>query len=360
MKRTIIMLSLTLLVLGLSATLTLRFSPPEVQLNQFSTLSFDPVSPESQPILTSLTITNGPTAQKIKMQVGLKWNGDYVINPDQIRFISIDTWDANHSETITNRDLVTENESMYFYTDGPMNIDIMESLESYSLLESAALTGYFPDGVLQLEISVKGENSANWEATSIFNIRIRNAGAIHLVSPGKQIGQVAQDLGSLPVSFFWNSVNTGFNDQYLVVKEFAPNSPPELSNIDHSGSVAYRSPEAVSSGFSDYIPFNDGHYYAWKVYMQLHDEHGSGASGPMLESRWFVFRYVADQEADEDQGDVQAILNLLQNPALINLINLGYTPTGEVIYNGRTYTGQDALDLLNSLLGKEIEVNIQD
>ncbi|MDD5536778.1 MAG: hypothetical protein PHS36_06345, partial [Candidatus Cloacimonetes bacterium] len=77
-------------------------------------------------------------------------------------------------------------------------------------------------------------------------------------------------------------------------------------------------------------------------------------------SSWFVFRYIADEGGDQSPEDVQAILTMLKNPALWNLINMGYTPTGEVIYEGRTYRGQDAIDILNSLIGKEIEVKVRD
>jgi hypothetical protein len=41
-------------------------------------------------------------------------------------------------------------------------------------------------------------------------------------------------------------------------------------------------------------------------------------------------------------------------------MNLGYTPTGAVIFEGRTYTGQEALDILSSLVGKDLTVEIKD
>jgi hypothetical protein len=38
----------------------------------------------------------------------------------------------------------------------------------------------------------------------------------------------------------------------------------------------------------------------------------------------------------------------------------GYRPTGEVILDGRSYKGQDAVDIIESLAGKEFQVEIKD
>nr|MDK2850346.1 hypothetical protein [Candidatus Cloacimonadota bacterium] len=363
MKRRLIIVAFCISILSLGAT-NVSFSPQEIQLNRLSTLSFDPIRPESQPILTNATVTNGSEAQRIKMQVVLKWNNQTIIGPQELVSISKEVLSPHQSVILSNRDLITEHENIYFEPDGYTEIDIMDSIENYPTLEEAAISGYFPDGVLELELSVKGENSPNWESTGSFRIRIRNAGSIQLISPGRPIGQTPPNVSALPLSFFWNAVNTGFNDEQLVIREFAPYLPPQLSTVERSGTEVYHSETGVMSGFSDYIPFNDGYYYAWQVYVPLYDENNPlnqrSSAGNSLKSRWFVFRFVEDMPSDRDGSDIQALLNQLENEDLLNLQNLGFTPTGEVIFEGKVYRGQDAIDLISNLLGKEIEVRIMD
>jgi hypothetical protein len=363
MKHITIIITFCLIALSLTAT-SISFSPQEIMLNRLSTLSFDPIRPESQPILANVTLTNGAQMQRIKMQVVLKWNNQTIIGPNEVVFISKEAWSPNQSVSMSNRDLITEHDNIYFEPDGHINIDIMDAIESFPTLEAAALSGFFPDGRIELEVSVKGENSANWENTGVFRIVIRNAGSIQLVSPGRPIGQNPPKLSGLPLSFFWNAVNTGFNEERLVIREFPAHVPPQASTVERGGSEVYHSQTGDISGFSEYIPFNDGYFYAWQVYVPLYDENNPrsqrSAQGSSLKSRWFVFQYVENMDSDEDGGDIQALLNLLGNEALLNLQNLGFTPTGEVIYDGVVYRGQDAIDLINSLLGKEIEIKVLD
>jgi len=364
MKRIFTIFTFSLIILSLSAMPSISFSPREIQLNRLSTLSFDPVSPQSQPILATVNLTNGSTQQRLRMQVVLKWNNNTIIQPGEVLFISRDAMAPGQSVTLTNRDMITEQGNIEFEADGNIDIDIMNAVESFPTLEEAALSGYFPDGVLQLEVSVKGENAPNWEATDIFRIRIRNAGAIHLISPGRLVGQNPPKVSGLPISFFWNAVNTGFNEERIVIREYPPHTPPQAGNIERSGSEVYHSQTGVSSGFSEYIPFNNGYYYAWQIYVPLYDENNPNtlraAASSNLKSRWYVFQYDEDFVGDDDASDVQALLNLLADVNLLNLQNLGYTPTGEVIYNGVSYKGQEAIDLLSKLIGKELDIKIRD
>jgi hypothetical protein len=368
MKQALIILSLLCLCFSLQAQVSATFSPREIQMNQVNTFTFDPVDPASQPILTHLTVMNQGAEQKIKLQVVLKWNNSVIIQPNQAVFISRDVLATGASLVLNNRDLITEQSSVYFEPEGSINIDIIDVMENYPTLEQAVLSGYFPDGQLRMEVSVKAENSPVWEDTDTFTISIRNAGAIYLISPGKAIGQLPSIVENIPVSFLWNAINTGFNEQSIVVKEFPPSIPPTSSTVAQTGTEVYRTPQGANaaSGFSEYIPFNDEYYYAWRVYTPLYDETNfievdrSTSSGNFVASEWFVFRYMAEDMGDLGPEDVQDMLNALGSSQLINLLNLGYTPTGDVIYEGRVYRGQDAIDIINSLLGKEIEVEIKD
>ncbi|MCB5278792.1 MAG: hypothetical protein LHW59_04650 [Candidatus Cloacimonetes bacterium] len=365
MKRILIIVAVLLVCLNMWA-IDLRFNPPVIEVNQLSTFSFDPVAPESQPILTNLTITNDNVPQKIKLQVVVKWNNTPILDEGEAIFISINELGSREVLLLSNRDLITEQSSQYFVEES-VNIDFMDIIESISTLEEAVLSGYFPDGNLRLEVSVKPEEENNWTETALFTIRVRNAGGIFLASPGAQIGQKAPEVNDLPVSFIWNAVNTGFNEQHIVIREFPPNNPPSLSNINNSGTVVLQK-EGVDSGFSDYIPFNDGYYYAWQVYIPLYDETHYHAPAPdragkiakQQESPWFVFRYVMNADGSSSSEDIQAMLNVLQNSELLNLQGLGYSPTGEIIYDGRLYRGQDALDILSSLIGKQLTIKVID
>jgi hypothetical protein len=123
----------------------------------------------------------------------------------------------------------------------------------------------------------------------------------------------------------------------------------------------------VESGFADFLAFNPGNYYAWQVSTDLFSEfnpinHYKNPSTPTsLASNWFVFRFVNEaQNNSQNAADMQAQLNMLNNLTLRNLISQGYNPVGTVIYEGRTYTGQDALDLLSGLVGKELQVQLKD
>ena len=366
MKKFLFIAFLILMAFGLSGQeITLFFSPSEINMNELSTFSFDPVNPDSQPILTMLSITNNGETQRIRLQVVVRWNGNNIVEEGSAVFISKiplpqgETWELN------NRDLITNQASTYFEADGNVNLNIVDILQTMPRLEEAIMAGYFPDGELQIQVSAAGEGSTGWDTTQTFTIKIQSAGSIYLTSPGRPIGQVPTDERFLPVSFLWNSVNTGFNSQRLVIKEFPPTNPPTISTVATAGTIVYSSYMPVESGFSEYLPFNPGYYYAWMVHAAILDEDTSDYQTPYtdpnhIQSNWFVFRYMDEQAGDTASTDFQAMLNFLENADLINLLLLGYTPTGEVIYEGRTYKGQDAIDLLCSLVGKNISVELKD
>ncbi|MDI3503531.1 MAG: hypothetical protein PWP64_467 [Candidatus Cloacimonadota bacterium] len=368
MKSLPIIICLVCLCLSLQAAVTATFSPREIQLNQLKTFTFDPADPESQPSLTQLTITNQAEPTHIKMQVVLRWNNSVIIQPNQAVFISREPLATGANLVLSNRDLIREQGSVYFEPEGNISIDIIDVIENYPTLEEAVLSGYYPDGRIFMEVSVKAADAQSWDSTATFTINIRNTGAIYLTSPGKAIGQVPPTIDTAPVSFLWNAINTGFNTQSIVIKEFPPHMEPDLSTVAQTGTVIYRTPEGtnVSSGFSEYIPFNDGYYYAWRVYTQLYTETNyleldkSNSGTNFVASDWFVFQYQVNEPDPVGSEALQSMLNALGNSQLLNLQNLGFTPTGEVIYEGRVYRGQEAIDIISSLIGKDIQVEIKD
>lgn len=342
-----------------------RFTPKRLMVNNFSTFDVDPLHPESQPFLTNFTVSKTGTAERFEMQVQIKWNNAVIVGENEAIYRSIPEVSESTPMTLTNRDLVSNQSGVYLHSEA--NIDLMQAVKAYPTLEEALLAGYFPDGDLQLYVSVRTLGGSLWEASDVFTLVVRNAGAIYLNSPGRRINQVPPQVSNLPVSFFWNSVATTFNDQYLIIKEFAPSEMPQSHSVQTRGAVVYHSPLPVESGFSDYLPFNAGCYYAWQVYTPLRD--GSNPYTPdarnasdkqRLASAWNVFQYVDDSQDELAAAELYSILSQWSNQAITDLLMQGYRPTGEVILDGRSYNGAEAMDIMNNLAGKEYQLRIRD
>ncbi|MCK9308970.1 MAG: hypothetical protein PHH43_05645 [Candidatus Cloacimonetes bacterium] len=359
----IFLLLLLLSFTGKAVGVSCYFSPSSVELNTMNTISFDPNEPLSQPMLTTLTINDITT--RIELMVSVYWNGNQLVD---INFESVPgaSFPGNVAQ-LNNRQLISNQGDSRFMTVGG-DISVEDVINSNPLLKDAVLAGYFPDGNLELRVKVQEYASGNWTEPNIpavFTIKIRNAGAINLQSPGVAIGQTPPQISERPVSFFWNSVSTGFaaNKNTITIREYPPNNPPNPSSVGNTGNIFHTNTD-VNSGFAEFLPFNPGNYYAWQISTQLVNEftHNRSQTTPTVsKSNWYVFKFVNESDNESQTvADMQAQLNFLDSDILRNLLTQGYTPVGTVIYEGRTYTGQDALDLLSGLVGKEIEVQIKD
>lgn len=348
---------------------TVDFMPKRLMVNHFSTFDIDPLNPQTQPLLTSLRVNKFGAAQRFDLQVQIKWNNAVIVGEGEALYGSIHAIPEGNPLNLSNRDLVSNESGLYLQSQ--TSIDLMEAVKAYPTLKEALMAGYFPDGNLELHVSIKAQGTTMWEDSDVFTLVIRNAGAIYLSSPGSRINTMPPQISGLPVSFFWNAVATSFNDQYLIIKEFAPNEIPESNTVESRGAVVYDSFRdgigSVESGFSEYIPFNDGCYYAWQVYSPLHDGMSpvlpdTRHSGPAkrLASSWHVFQYVEDSQSQLIAGEIYGILSQLRNDLILNLLLQGYMPTGEVFLDGRSYRGQEALDIIESLAGKDFQVEIKD
>ncbi len=364
MKRLTYIFVLLLISGGLFAQgFTVNFTPKSLKVNRLDAVAIDPINPDTQPHLTTLTVSNSQSVPaKAEFQVQVKWNTTWLVKEGEAMLRTVDPIAQNAPLVISNRDLLTNVGGIDLESD--MNIDIVDAAESNPLLRDALLAGYFPDGTLEFHVSVRALGSTTWDDSDVFKLTIKNAGAIYLSSPGKHINQVPPLVTGLPQSFIWNAVATGFNDQYLVIKEFAPSDMPNSNTVENRGSVVYRSPMGVQSGFAEFIPFNQGCFYAWQVYMPLYDGFNPLSEVKVddpgiLKSPWYVFKYSEDQNNDT-AGEISGLLNGLQNNLIMNILLQGYKPTGEIWYNGRSYSGQEALDLIESLKGKNFRVEIKD
>jgi hypothetical protein len=353
---------------GQNPNVSAMFTPSSISVNSFSTASFDPSTPWTQPIITTLNIQNTSSQDfKIYLRVEIYWSG--VSTPlVNANYLSKEVLPAGAMfPSLTNQDLITNQASGPFNQVGSINFSLDEIVEQSTVLKNAVLAGYFPDGSLSIKIYVQPEDEGyqNWSGASVatFTINVRNAGVIHLINPGVRVGGNPTLESAIPISFIWNAVGTGFNQYMLTIKEFPPNMPPTQNNVDVMGTVFHQ--QAIEEGvgsFADFLPFNDGYYYAWRIYTSFYSETNPSLRNEdrqnTLSSDWYVFKYASDSSVIQNANEIQAILNMLNNISLQNLYNDGYLPTGTVIYNGRSYTGQDAVDLVETLLGKELEIRV--
>jgi hypothetical protein len=367
MQRLIIATCFVLLLSGIlwaqAAPLSVTFSPAQIFVNILNTGSFDPVVPSNQPMLTNLRITNiSANPVDFDLHLVLKWNnaGNDLVN---VTFSALDPLAANDHIDLSNRDLITQNSSQYFEEpDSDINLD--DVMNSNDILRSAMQSGYFPDGTLSFEVTVNPTNKRLRSATAVFTIQVKNISSIFPSYPGKPLGQNPPQVNLKPVTFLWNSINTTANTFHLVIKEFAPGNPPSPGTVETSGRTVYD--EDVNQNlFDGFLPFQNGCYYAWQVSTKLFNESnfpGSGsAPSNTLKSMWNAFLY-SEGIASSDPGNMQltAIMNMLNDPAIMALFNQGYTPTGIVLADGHIYSGQEAIDLLNTLIGKNIQVEVKD
>jgi len=372
---TIILLFLTLPLMIWAQTLTCSFNPQTVEVNSMNTASFDPFVPLNQPILTRLSVSNLGGESRIDLRVLVLWNNRFLIGSV---FQSINPMPTMETITLTNRDLITNQSSQYFeQKPGSPSISVSDAINANSLFGDAVLSGYFPDGDLQIKVAVRPYEDTPWELDTpdlteqTFTIRIRNAGNIALVTPGVPLGQTPPTISQNPIGFFWNAPETGMNlnRPILTIREYSPVMLPNSSNVELTGNLFYETPTGVFAvnGFSEFLPFTPGNYYAWKVSKALANEYnpqmpaGKNLTGDnTLSSEWFIFRYMSETETDNTISEFQARLNMLNNNRLLSLYSEGYIPLGVILYEGRTYSGQDALNLIDALLGQDIEVELKD
>lgn len=369
---TIVLIALILIPFaGFAQGFTTNFNPPQIMVNTMSITSFDPNDPNSQPLLSTLTVDyTGDPKPRMDIKIRLTWNNIKLAEADFESYSGVNP-EAMYPVIFTSRQLISnEGHPDFSHKPGSEDISIDRILESPTFGD-AVLGGYFPDGNLQIRIWVREYSAAPWtepetsQGDDRFTINIRNAGNIMLLSPGVPIGQNPPIVNNSPLSFLWNAMNTGFNEYELTIREYPQSQIPTFNNVENTGYLLYQTPPEAgeSSGFAEFLAFSPGKYYAWRVKTKLHTEFMPGrsrATTPDLTSNWYIFQYGDEANSTSGVSELQALLNMLNDNELRNIYNSGFNTVGSVIYEGRTYSGQDALDLVESLMGKEIQVRLQD
>ncbi len=370
------LLLLTFLLLALSGLyaqhpdITAWFTPHTISVNSFKTASFDPTTPWNQPILTNLLITNtSDTSFRFYLKLDILWSG--VSEPlVTAKYISEAAIPAHGQfDSLTNQDLITNQASALFNRVGSINFSLDDITSRSPILREAVLAGYFPDGELSLRVMVQPESSGheNWSGASveIFTIRVVSAGAISLINPGAPAGSSPPLVDQNPVDFLWNSIGTEINQYRLTIREYPQNQPPEVKSLDNTGSVFY---DNFISGnqFAEFLPFTPGNHYAWRISTNrwteldpfVHPGPWRDDDPGLITSGWNIFQYTLFESGEDPVHQISGVLNSLHEDKLEALFNEGFRPTGEIIWNGRSYTGQRAIDLIGQLRGQRVGIKV--
>lgn len=342
--------------------LSLVFSPPAISVNALNVAAFDPVNTGNQPFLTDLTIANVSAAPvDFDLNLVVTWNNlsHQLVN---LVFPTVQPIQPGEQWLIRNRDLFTDQPGIHL--GKPLgSIELLQMMEADPILASAAEAGRFPDGKLHFAVTLTPRNRQLRAVSASFVVSISNISSIFPTYPGKPAGQAPPKVNLKPITFIWNSPLTSFNSFLLTIKEFEPGAAPKATAIESGGRLFYEG-EADSGIFSDFLPFQPLHFYAWRVQTTLVDEYNFqdiSRSRNFLSSPWQVFQYDDSQGGgDSSSQELLALLNLLNDPQIRELLNAGYAPTGVIVQDGQVYTGQAAIDLLNALAGKAIDVEITD
>jgi len=338
--------------------LSLVFSPPAISVNALNLAAFDPANAGNQPFLTDLTITNVSGAPvDFDLNLVVTWN-----NPSHqlvnLVFPTNQPIQPGEQWLIRNRDLFTDQPGIHL--GKPVgSIDVIQMMESDPILASAAEAGRFPDGKLHFDVTLTPRDKKLRAVSASCVISITNITSIFPAYPGKPAGQAPPKVNLKPVTFLWHSLLTGFNSFRLTIREF--DAAPKASTVESAGRLFFEGD--IDSGiFSEFLPFQRLYYYAWRVQTTLVNESNFldvSRSRNYLSSPWYVFQYDDSHSGiDTVSQELLALLNLLNDPKIRELLNAGYLPTGIVIQDGQAYTGQAAVNLVNTLAGKAIDVEI--
>lgn len=360
---------LTVVLWAVEPDLRLDFQPASISVKSLKAASFDPAAPWQQPSLTTLWIRNeSPRNFRVQMKVELLWNGlsETLIAAE---FISNEALPAGGQfPPLSNRDLVTNQSSTHFTRVGNSNFSLTQLSRSNPILRDAIEAGYLPDGVFTIRVFAKPQSEVeDWNsATSAsFDLEVKNDGVITLLSPGAPAPAQPVKVDENPVNFIWNIVATGYNRRVLTILEFPENLPPRPENLAQTG-IRFFQTDVLGDQFSEFLPFKPGNYYAWQMWTR-----GPQYNYPQsriwqdpepgdLVSAWNLFQYTAPSAEEDHAERIITKLRNLDEADLETLFIQGFKPTGEVIWQGKSYSGRGASDLIDMFSDKKYRVTIQE
>ncbi len=354
-------LSLLLLLLIVSVVFAddvLQITLRDDTYNLFYASYIDPDNPASQPILFSGSVTNpsSVTVLNYYLKVGMTWNGNMLIDIEDAdsRIIAVDPLNPGGIKQFDSRDILSNIPTNGF--TGSLTMDGV--LDNNPDFEDAILnTGRFPDGIYIVTVQAFDDATDNAISEPItLSIQIINPVNIRLLFPGMAAGSTIISYPTQQPTFMWISNLTDYTLKIFEIDDITSVSAEDIENntpyaeITNIPSTAYAYPASAPM-------LEIGKIYGWQVTAPLVSPAGSSN---ISKSPVFIFR-VENPNADPIQMEIlYSFIRNLQGvdgmEGFVDLLNQGYAPTGNVIYQGQTIDFTQLNEFLSDIISGEIEV----
>ncbi|MBN2829634.1 MAG: hypothetical protein JXR56_04875 [Candidatus Cloacimonetes bacterium] len=327
--------------------------------NSFNMAQIDPDMPYSQPMIfrwnLSKTLPDGITELPFDLKVKLMWDGVSIPLLDYVISAKPNLWSMNTID-FSNRDIFTSIDTDKFYSSDE-SISLDNLFDAAPALEDVVLnTGLLPDGEYTLTVQatfIGGESNI-----SEVSFWVKNANSIFLNYPGVSLGQSIPQINNNIVVFNWQSNLVGINQFNLTIREYELKDDLVGRDLDTSGRLFLEIENLSSSVYSEFMPFNNEYYYAWKVSTPVTTE--SAVNAIKIESEYKVFQF-SDDGASTTNGFTDRIVELLRkfnNRDVNQLLDNGNIPTTNVVTEDNWLTGEKAIAEIKEFIGKPVKITI--
>jgi len=358
----VLMMSLSLFLSAQDISISMN---PQYQFyNVLPASSFDFQNPANQPLFFTVTASNttGQPIEEFYLTYSLSWNDEYLID-FETRARNLDPLAADIPLIFNNQDILNETGSRYFGRPNP-SLTLTEIIDRIPNFRDVIInTGMLPDGIFIFVVRLVDANGQLLSNDDSMEIRVMNPGGIFLVSPGVSLGSTIPTVSSMPANFIWSSnlAASPLNPFRLIIKEFDDPSMLTPDYIETDGLTISDIDNLQSTYYSDYIPLQDGRYYAWQISTEIIDP--TLSIPPEINSPYYVFRYEEDSSYDQE-GAMNAIrmyLLSLNISWVTEMLNNGFDPSGIIDYNGTVWSGSGAENLIYELQNRQvIDVKLAD
>ncbi len=349
-----ITLAISSLCMGYDVEINLNLANPS-PFNLFYASSVDPDNPLLQPILFrgDISITNdGPDQlDDYYLEVELRWEDRTLINDSKVT--AIQPLIKGIPKTFTSRDVISNIPTNGF--EGELTMDGVLD-ENPDFKDVIMETGRFPDGHYHVLVEVFNADGVSVSNIAPLDFTIVNPLNIQLLYPGGPAGQSIVSYPTQRPTFMWIS-----NLQNFEIKIVEVDNPSTFSAemIDGSTPVCEETTRSTAFRYPTSAPMLEiGRAYAWQVKGEVLT--AGGANNHWLESPVFTFRI---ENPNNDPVQLEILYTLLNNildvPGMedfLDLLNLGYSPTGNVLYHGEIVPFSQLNDLISDILSGEITV----
>ncbi len=382
MKKYIFSVLITLLLAtGLFADININFGVESATFNAFYPSYLNPLEPETQPILFTVSIENdADTPQDFMLIANLTWNGASLL--DDVEITADRALTAHEVWNLTSRDVFTQTSS-YFSAD----FDFDDIIEGNSNFEDQIMnTGQFPNGVYEFTIEPQNTSGSNIGDVKNFTFIIQSPAPIILITPGTVLGMTPVEIQDSNPAFIWNSNLASMaytSGLTFTLNVYSLEDIPEaLLNADAIGNESpyftTESPITSVSYPADARPLEAGKLYAWQVTFPLVYPGSSG--NEEIKSDMFIFRIASGSDGfttssfdpgagtDDNQQSLEAINYFIQTlpteykNEVTKLLNSGFVPKTIINYQNdykHINTLYDLSELILSGDKKIISVTIE-